>query len=198
MSRSKRVFTPPHSIPELEKGLKFKYLSQISFESEEEKREILERGKSGLISPKALELGKKYQPQIESGYLASSSVRWIGKEVGWGLFAEEKIARGKFFGEYTGIVRRNDRLYFAPLNNYCYEYPVADTIGRSYVTDGTDGNLVRFINHSSRPNLKPFHVYLDGFYHLVLVALRTIEKGEQLSYEYGARYWYLRKRPLDL
>ncbi len=183
---------------ELERELGFKYLSQISFENEEEKLEIFERGKREVIPPRALLLGKKYRKKIESAYLPSVSVRWVNDQVGHGLFAEEKIQKGAFVGEYTGIVRRNDRLYFEPINNYCYEYPVPDSIGRSYVTDATSGNLIRFVNHSSRPNLKPFHAFFDGYYHTILLSINEIKVGEQLSYDYGGKYWYVRGLPYDL
>ena len=39
------------------------------------------------------------------------------------LTAEEEIPPRTYVGEYTGIVRKNNRRYFTPMNNYCYEYP---------------------------------------------------------------------------
>jgi len=63
---------------------------------------------------------------------------------------------------YKVEVRENNRRYFEPLNNYCYEYPVPDSIGRSFVIDATQGNLTRFINHSYEPNLKPKYAFLKG------------------------------------
>lgn len=183
-------------------GLEFDYLPQIAFQSEEEKADILARGleelRQGKVSEAALALGKKYRKQIEAAYESKVSIRYINERVGHGAFAEERIQAGSYVGEYTGIVRENVRVYFAPLNNYCYEYPVPDAIGRSFVIDATQGNFTRFINHSTRPNLKPTYAFYDGFYHLILLSLRDIEKGEQLSYEYGARYWYLRTPPQEL
>jgi SET domain-containing protein len=66
------------------------------------------------------------------------------------------------------------------------------------VIDATKGNLTRFINHSIHPNLKPIHVFYEGFYHLIFLALRRIEKGTQLSYDYGKNYWYIREKPVEL
>ena len=185
------------SIEELEKRIPFKYVPLLSFESAED---VLTRGQAkhqnNLVSHEALELGQKYIEKINAAYIPHVSVRWISDKVGYGLFAEEKISEGSYVGEYTGIVRRNDRRYFEPLNNYCYEYPVDDEIGRSFVIDATQGNLTRFINHSSKPNLKPVHVFYDGYYHLIFIALREIQKGEELSYDYGESYWYLREPPV--
>ena len=189
------------TIPELEKRIPFKFLASITFETLEDQADILARGQAkhqnNLVSLESLELGKKFIEKIETAYIPQVSVRWVSDLVGYGLFAEEEIAARSYVGEYTGIVRRNNRRYFEPLNNYCYEYPVEDEIGRSFVIDATQGNLTRFINHSSSPNLKPFHVFYDGYYHLIFIALRLIQKGEQLSYDYGESYWYLRSNPTD-
>ena len=176
--------------------------TSLSFESSEAKKDIRSRGlaklKSNEVSLKSQQLGKKFSEQIESGYLPKVSVRWIHDQVGYGLFAEENLAKGAYAGEYTGIVRENNRRYFEPLNNYCYEYPVPDDIGRSFVIDATQGNLTRFINHSFTPNLQPIHVFYDGFYHLIFLTLQKIKKGQQLSYNYGQSYWYVRGSPVNL
>jgi SET domain-containing protein len=108
------------------------------------------------------------------------------------------LQKGIYIGEYTGVVRENRRVYFAPLNNYCYEYPVPDGIGKNYVIDATKGNFTRFINHSYEPNLKPVYAFLDGFYHLIFLSLRVIQKGEQLCYDYGRHYWVIRPVPEEL
>jgi uncharacterized protein len=187
---------------ELEKLPSFKYLAAIAFESTEDKEDILARGLAKLqckqVKTEALELGRKFKDKVENGFIPAVSVRWIDERIGHGLFAEELIEKGSYCGEYTGIVRRNDRRYFEPMNNYCYEYPVLDEIGRSFVVDATQGNLTRFINHSSEPNLRPVHVFADGFYHLIFIALENIEKGMQLSYDYGENYWYMRGAPSKL
>jgi uncharacterized protein len=174
----------------------------IAFENAEDEAEIRARGsakfKSGLVNKKSLLLGKKFKQQIESSYIPPVSVRWINDDVGYGLFAEENIKKGSYVGEYTGVVRRNDRRYFEPLNNYCYEYPVDDEVGRSFVIDATNGCLTRFINHSFAPNLQPLYAFYDDFYHLIFLAMKPIRKGTQLSYDYGRSYWYMRDPPKGL
>ncbi len=179
----------------------YSFLSQIAFESEQEQEEIRLRGlaklERGEMTPKSLKLGQEFKNKITAAYIPHVSVQKIDDEVGYGLFAEEELAPGCYAGEYTGIVRKNDRRYFEPLNNYCYEYPVPDPIGRSYVIDATSGNLTRFINHSYNPNLQPIHVFFDGFYHLIFLTKVRIPKGTQLSYDYGTNYWYLRQPPKD-
>lgn len=191
-----------HTIQQLEALLNFRFLPQIAFESREDRQEILCKGldkfRANQVSLEAQQLGASHIHNIEAAYLPHVSLRFLSGQVGHGLFAEEEICSGDYAGEYTGVVRKNDRRYTEPLNNYCYEYPVADSIGRNYVIDATQGNLTRFINHSEAPNLRPIHVFYEGFYHLIFIALCRIEKGTQLSYDYGRNYWYLRSPPCTL
>jgi hypothetical protein len=187
---------------ELAKLLRFNYLSQLSFESAGSRQEIKARGmqkwKEGRVAAEAVEMGARFSAQIAAARLPVSALHWISEEVGFGLIAQEKIEAGAFVGEYTGIVRKNDRRYLEPLNNYCYEYPVEDEMGRSYVIDATSGNLTRFINHSFCPNLRPVHIFFEGFYHLIFLALCDIAPGSQLTYNYGPTYWYVRSPPAPL
>jgi len=186
----------------MEALLKFKYLPHIDFETPADREDIKERGmrkwKNNGVSVESQELGARFIKEIENAYIPDVSIRWINEVVGYGLFAEENLEAGCFIGEYTGIVRKNNRRYFEALNNYCYEYPVPDYIDRSFVIDATQGNVTRFINHSFNPNLKPIHVFYDHFYHLIFLAISPIKKGSQLSYDYGQNYWYIREKPVDL
>ncbi len=190
-----------YTLQELEKQLNFQCLLQIDFETSADREEIREKGfeklKKNQVSEESLALGSRFIKEIEAAYIPHVSVRSLN-EIGYGLFAEECLDTGCYVGQYTGIVRKNDRRYFEPLNNYCYEYPVPDDIGRSYVIDATKGNLTRFINHSYHPNLKPVHLFYDGFYHLCFLALHRIEKGTQLCYDYGQNYWHIRPQPVNL
>lgn len=191
-----------YTIPELEAHLKFKFLPHIAFETPEDREEVRRRGLDQLqnngIPEAAQSFGAQFREEIQASFIPKVSVRWLNENAGYGLFAEETLEAGSYVGEYTGIVRRNDRRYTEPLNNYCYEYPVPDEIGRSFVVDATSGHLTRFINHSSTPNLKPTYAFYDGFYHLIFLAIHQIEKGSQLFYDYGAHYWYIREQPQDL
>ncbi len=190
-----------YTIEELQERLQFTYVPLIAFENALDRQEVLQRGleklQAGGVTAEALELGARYIEKIQASYIPEVSVRMVGEEVGYGLFAEEEIEAGAYVGEYTGIVRKNDRRYTEPLNNYCYQYPVPDHIGRDYVVDATQGCLTRFINHSYTPNLRPVHVFYEGYYHLIFLAIKRIEKGAQLSFNYGKNYWYVRSAPLD-
>jgi uncharacterized protein len=185
------------NIEELEAQLDFKYFPSIAFCDIDEFKAVLDKGwqkfNQGQVLSEHLEFGKKFKGKIENSYLAKVSIRWWSENVGWGLFSEEDLECDAFIGEYTGIVRKNNE--YNCLNNFLYEYPVPDYIDRSYVIDATSGNLIRFVNHSFTPNLKPTYAFYDGLYHLILIALKSIKKGEQLTYNYGKNYWYIRSQP---
>jgi uncharacterized protein len=58
-------------------------------------------------------------------------------------------------------------------------------INKRWTIDGSPRwNLARYINHSCRPNAKP--VGRSGG--IVIVALRRIEPGEEITYDYGRDY----------
>jgi len=190
------------TIQELETHLKFHYLPSIAFATPAEQEDIQQRGlekwKNNGVSKESQKLGHRFMKEIEAFYLPDVSIRYLNEKLGYGLFSEETLDVGCYVGEYAGLIRKNDRRYLEPLNHYCYEYPVPDHIGRSFVIDATNGSLTRFINHSFTPNLKPVHVFYNGFYHLIFLAMQRIEKGTQLCYDYGQNYWYVRDRPISL
>ena len=140
-----------YTIRELETRYQFEY-NPILFLKQPRTAEIQQRGlaqlKQGRVSKDSQEMGKRWINRIEDAYIPNVSIRFLNERLGHGLFSEENLDAGCFVGEYTGQVRKNDRRYFEPLNNYCYEYPVLDSIGRSFVIDATNGNVTRFINHS--------------------------------------------------
>lgn len=191
-----------YTLEELQSLLNFQYAPHNTFESVEAQEELKHRGIAKFhnqgVSQEAQELGSRWIEKIRSAYIPAVSIRWLDENLGYGLFAEEVLEEGAYVGEYTGFVRENDRRYFEPLNNYCYEYPISDDSGKHHVIDATAGNLTRFINHSYTPNLKPLHVFYEGFYHLIFLAIQRIEKGSQLSYNYGKNYWYIRQEPFPL
>ncbi|MES2345159.1 MAG: SET domain-containing protein-lysine N-methyltransferase [Chlamydiota bacterium] len=206
MQKTQKILFCPdeqlYTIEELEERLSFKFLPRITFETIEMREEVRKRGLEKFenkgVSEESLALGALYIKKIETGYLPKVSIRQMHQDIGHGLFAEEDIVKGDYVGEYTGIVRKNDRRYTEPLNHYCYEYPVPDPIGRSFVIDATSGHLTRFINHSYEPNLQPTHVFYEGYYHLIFIAIANIKKGTQFSYNYGKNYWYIRRSPMNL
>ncbi|MGB6288327.1 MAG: SET domain-containing protein [Xanthobacteraceae bacterium] len=106
----------------------------------------------------------------------------IGRSVtGLGLFATKPIKRGVYIVTYRGrriTTEEADRLE-ARGAKYQFE------INKRWTIDGSPRwNVARYINHSCRPNAKP--VGRRGG--IVIVALRRIEPGEEITYDYGRQY----------
>lgn len=105
----------------------------------------------------------------------------------WGLFALEKIEAGDMVIEYIGEVVRQK---VADTREKRYEKM---GIGSSYlfrvdkdeVVDATmSGNLARFINHCCGPNCTAKIITVENQKKIVIYAARTIEIGEEITYDY--------------
>jgi uncharacterized protein len=101
---------------------------------------------------------------------------------GLGVFATARIARGRRILEYRGervSHAEADRRYDHkdPADNHTFLFIVdAHTV----IDAGVDGNEARFVNHCCEPNCESViergRVYID--------AIRDIEPGEELTYDY--------------
>jgi SET domain-containing protein len=101
---------------------------------------------------------------------------------GLGVFATARIARGARIIEYRGervAHEEADRRYdHKPLGDSHTFLFIVDA--RTVIDAGVDGNEARFVNHSCEPNCESViergRVFID--------AIRTIEAGEELTYDY--------------
>ena len=98
---------------------------------------------------------------------------------GLGLFAEEKIPKRTCIIEYTG--RK-----ISAAEEYTSRSRYLFTVGRNHTIDGnTKTNTAKYINHSCAPNCEA-DVYKKKVY---IFSLRTINAGEELTYDYGKEYF---------
>jgi SET domain-containing protein len=98
---------------------------------------------------------------------------------GLGLFAVEPIRKGKFIIEYWGkLLRWKD---VEDINNkYLFD------LNTRWAIDGSPRrNTARYINHSCKPNAVPYGV--GG--KIKIYAKRTIQPGEEITYDYGKEYF---------
>lgn len=137
--------------------------------------------------------GSYYKNAIESLQMPPFLLRWIDADLGWGVFAQAPLKKGQYIAEYTGVLRKrkkSDRH-----NAYCFEYVFIPEKSTPYIIDAeTQGGISRYINHSEQGNLEPTLATIGYFTHILLLAKRPIEKGEQLCYDYGPDYWKHRER----
>jgi uncharacterized protein len=101
---------------------------------------------------------------------------------GQGVFALQRIARGTRIIEYLGervSHAEADRRYDSkdPRDNHTFLFIVD---ARTVIDAGVNGNEARFVNHACEPNCESVierrRVFID--------ALRDIEPGEELTYDY--------------
>ncbi|XP_014480205.1 PREDICTED: histone-lysine N-methyltransferase NSD2 isoform X2 [Dinoponera quadriceps] len=107
---------------------------------------------------------------------------------GWGLKALEDIKTGQFVIEYVGEVideaeykhrlhrkkeLKNENFYFLTIDN------------NRTIDAEPKGNLSRFMNHSCAPNCETQKWTVNGDTRIGLFALRDIESGEELTFNYN-------------
>jgi SET domain-containing protein len=101
---------------------------------------------------------------------------------GYGVFAARKIRKGTTVIEYLGErvshtvadARYEDK---DPNDNHTFLFTVDS---RTVIDGGVDGNEARFINHGCDPNCESTTLNRRIF----IEAIRTIQPGEELSYDY--------------
>jgi SET domain-containing protein len=108
---------------------------------------------------------------------------------GLGLFATAPIRRGAFIVEYSGEriptreAKARERTTGA---RYMFE------INSRWTVDGSPrSNIGRYANHSCAPNAES--AVSRG--KVILRAIRAIEPGEEITYDYGPEYFELFIRP---
>lgn len=190
------------SLSELEEMMGFQWEKSLVFQTPLIEQKVLMSVSKALrkkqITPKEKFLGVNFGEKLSKGLHPDVSIRWVDEKIGYGVFAETDIPSGSFIGEYTGLVRkrkgRPDRS-----NDYCFEYGIGDWRRNPFIIDAREtGNITRFINHSAEPNLESVSVYANECMHIILISITPIQKGAQLSYDYGATYWKKRRgRLLD-
>jgi SET domain-containing protein len=107
---------------------------------------------------------------------------------GLGLFATERIEKGAFVVEYSGprITTAEAARREARGARYMFE------INRCWTVDGsTRRNIARYANHSCRPNTESDLVKGK----VILRAIKIINPGEEITYDYGEEYFELFIKP---
>uniref|UniRef100_A0A8B9RHR6 [histone H4]-lysine(20) N-methyltransferase n=2 Tax=Astyanax mexicanus TaxID=7994 RepID=A0A8B9RHR6_ASTMX len=126
---------------------------------------------------------------IENGMM----VKYIeGK--GRGVFATENFQKGQYVVEYHGDLllktdaKKREAVYAQDPTTGCYMY-YFQYLSKTYCVDATKetDRMGRLINHSKNGNCQTKLHDINGIPHLILVASRDIEEGEELLYDYGDR-----------
>ncbi len=185
-------------LQQLEKTFKFKYLPYLTFDNYQQ-LQFAAGNYPRLFRWRWLtwdnhQWGEKHRKQLFTGSQANISIEWINKAKGYGAFIQEDLPADSFVMEYTGRFRRYQQEETTSQNAYCFQYPMRNSVPGIYVVDSLNGgNLSRFINHAAKPTLKALCAFDRGLIHIVLVTTCSIEKGEELTFDYGSDYWQRRR-----
>ncbi|KAG7469436.1 hypothetical protein MATL_G00128890 [Megalops atlanticus] len=113
--------------------------------------------------------------------------RFRAEGKGWGIRTKEPLRAGQFIIEYLGEVvseqefrNRMIEQYYKHNDHYCLNLDSGMVID-SYRM----GNEARFINHSCEPNCEMQKWSVNGVYRIGLFALRDMESGTELTYDYN-------------
>ncbi|XP_062999776.1 N-lysine methyltransferase KMT5A [Elgaria multicarinata webbii] len=151
--------------------------------------------RSSRKSKKELQIEEKKQIDelIESGKEDGMKIDVIAGK-GRGVVATRPFRRGDFVVEYHGDLieitdaKKREAAYAQDPSTGCYMY-YFQFLSKTYCVDATKetNRLGRLINHSKCGNCQTKLHALGGIPHLILVASRDIEAGEELLYDYGDR-----------
>ncbi len=108
---------------------------------------------------------------------------------GLGLFATAAIARGAFIIDYKG--RRISHAQAQRLEARGAKY-IFEIDSRWSIDGSSRRNLMRYANHSCRPNAESDLV--GG--KVILRAIKAIKPGDEITYDYGEEYFELFIKPV--
>lgn len=127
-------------------------------------------------------------------------IKWIGDDVGYGVFADCDIPEDSFVIEYIGEVSEK----ISPEDYFAWRYPPSGKIlGKRFSVSGRNyGNEARFVNDNPENpdtiNLRGELLFIrnskskeevSGYFMIAYFSKRFIKKDEQLFISYGSTYW---------
>ncbi|KAM8934572.1 histone-lysine N-methyltransferase SUV39H1 [Pelodytes ibericus] len=112
---------------------------------------------------------------------------------GWGVRTLEKIRKNSFVMEYVGEIitsdeaERRGHIYDRQGATYLFDLDYVEDV---YTVDAAHhGNISHFVNHSCRPNLQVYNVFIDNLDErlprIAFFSTRTIRTGEELTFDYN-------------
>jgi len=197
IKRESKVFL--YTKNEFENLLEIKYIPNLHFDTPSILKKInklcIQAAREGLMTKENIWFGTYYEKEIKSHFIPDVYIRWIDSTKEFGLFANKDFKAREFLGEYTGNVKKHRKI-MDDKNPYLFEYSIGYKKTPFSIDAREKGSLIRFVNHSFKPNVIPLSVYLDGKIHIIFRTNKTIKKNEELTYNYGPFYWKKREKPL--
>jgi hypothetical protein len=123
--------------------------------------------------------------------ISSNKPYRIGRSrTGLGLFATKPISKGTKIVRYFGrLLDSRNKKHEAIENKYLFELN-----GRWTIDGSARKNVARYINHACRPNAESDVNARKR--KVVIRAIKNIEPGEEINYDYGSDYFKAYLKPI--
>jgi len=108
---------------------------------------------------------------------------------GWGVFAPCDIKKNEFIGEYCGEIisseeaERRGSIYHLRERSFLFKLNEDLEIDASKM-----GNIMRFVNHSKRPNCFAEVMLVNGSHRIGVYAKLNINASDELFFDYGKEF----------
>lgn len=188
-SQRKKSDKKSRSTPLLEKQSKEKQKKQTRITNIFPVRKSSRKSKTELEKDENAKITKAILSKQEEGLEVCDI-----EEKGRGVFATRPFNKNEFICEYAGDLisykeaKKREKTYSDDKDIGCYMYYLEHK-NTKYCIDATEenGTLGRLLNHSRSGNCKTKKHIIKNKPHLILVANIDVEKGEELTYDYGER-----------
>jgi len=101
-------------------------------------------------------------------------VRYMGRELGFGVYARKNIRKGTMIGQYTGVQKAND------LEDIAYAYSQYNSGFKWHTNARYYGNITRFINHAMHASERGFAVQNKGVRGANIIPVRHNVQGNNV------------------
>ena len=104
----------------------------------------------------------------------------------WGVTSSVPLPKNRFIGSYTGELHPANLIINA-------DYALNIFNSKLYIflqlNAERKGNMLRFLNHSAKPNVENILLYFKGMYHSLFYTIDELDAGQPLVFDYGKDYW---------
>lgn len=132
----------------------------------------------------------EFVDKIKQNFIAPVVIKLVNQHVGYGVFAKTDIPKGSFVGEFTGEFKKAEECATSVYFVNCF---IPNTKANYVIDASYFGNEMRFINDGQEhSNCCGANVLGDDcMTHMIIVAAKNIQYGQQLTMPYHNDYWHV-------
>ncbi|PIS01451.1 MAG: hypothetical protein COT84_02130 [Chlamydiae bacterium CG10_big_fil_rev_8_21_14_0_10_35_9] len=127
-------------------------------------------------------------------FVKDLEIKKVNDLIGWGVFAKRKIPKKTILTHYAGIIKKDRQV--SNKNRHVFGFTGTEKLKNWVIDSESVTNMGSLINHSKNGNVEAMEYYDKKGPKIVFETIRDIEKGEELTYDYGEGYWKgLKEKP---